>query len=108
MLWTHDLLVYYLWFIECPTNVYLTIEETLKFYVVPSQEVKKKPEEGPKPTRKGIEHKKTNPTKPKPATSIVHPIPTLPPPPPPPNATQNDRRKNALHLDDIALAMSPS
>ena len=43
ILWTHDLLVHYPWFIECPTNFYSAEEETFRLSMKPSQPM----EEGP-------------------------------------------------------------
>ena len=80
----------------------------MRLYVVPSREVEEKLEEEPKLIGKGNKcMKKVDTTQPKHVFSI-HPTLPPPPPPPPPNMTQNDRGQYVLHLDDIALTLSPS
>ena len=105
-LWTHDLLVHCPWFIECPTNFYPAEEETLRLSMEPSQPMEEEPHEdqqhvGRGGKRKRKAHATSNPSVP---AKVVVPSP---PPLPSVSMPQNNTRNVDLHLDDIALILSP-
>ena len=101
-LWTHDLLVHCPWFIECPTNFYLAEEETLRLSKEPSQPMEEEPHEDQQHVVRGGKRKqKAHVT----STSLVPAKVVVPSPPPPPSAPMPQNID--LHLDDIALILSP-
>ena len=101
-LWTHDLLVHCPWFIECPTNFYPAEEETLRLSIEPSQPMEEEPhEEQQHVVRGGKRKRKAHVT----STSSVPAKVVVPSPPPPPSAPMPQNVD--LHLDDIALTLSP-
>ena len=106
MLWTQDLLVHCLLFIECPKKFYNAEEETLRLSMEPSQPIDEEPNEEQQHVGRGGKRKRKAYATP---TSCVPPKVVVPSPPPTPSVTmsQNNNNNVDLHLDDIALTLSP-
>jgi hypothetical protein len=106
MFWTHDLLVHCPWFIECPTNFYPAEEETLRLSIEPSQPMEEEPHEEQQRVGRGGKRKRKAHATP---TPCVPPKVVVPSPPSAPSVTmpQNNNNNVDLHLDDIALTLSP-
>ena len=106
MLWTHDLLVHCPLFIECPKKFYNAEEETLRLSMEPSQPMEEEPHEEQQRVGRGGKRKRKAHATP---TPCVPPKVVVPSPPSAPSVTmpQNNNNNVDLHLDDIALTLSP-
>ena len=80
ILWTHDLLVHYPLFIECPTNLDPAKEEIFRFSMKPSQPMKKGPDEELQHVERGDKRKRKAHATPIPSVPAKVVVPSLPPP----------------------------